>query len=163
MCLPQAVSVWEGRSDQFKTWDLTMDSSRYSLCCLSASLAHAFLQECLCPAFALLTPTLLCPLCFLSWELMAAASPGNCWTATNPGPQPWYQPSLTWAHWGMVGLCLMGEGRGRSCYCWHLLSQLVCAPWLAPNSDTPLLAELFVWACSTFTFAEFCSCLPNLV
>jgi len=34
---------------------------------------------------------------------MAAASPGDYWSVTNPGPQPWCQPSLSLAYWGMVG------------------------------------------------------------
>lgn len=38
-----------------------------------------------------------------------------------------------------------GERKVWSCCCWHLLSQLACAPWLVLN--THLLAELFVWAC----------------
>lgn len=52
---------------------------------------------------------------------------------------------------GLLGLGgAVPHGRGQkkvwSCSCWHLLSQQACTLWLAPNSDTALLAELFVCA-----------------
>lgn len=124
----------------------------WSLCCLSAARPHALLQLCPCPALALLTPTLSCPLNFpacLENFLMAAASPGSCWTVTNPGPQPWNQPSLSLAYWVVVGLCLMGEDKGgySPAGLWAPAAPPGLCPVARTDPDTYLLEELFVWAC----------------
>lgn len=50
-------------------------------------------------------------LCFLPWELTAAASPGDCWTGTKPScdtSPPW--PWLTGARWGCASRERREEG-----------------------------------------------------
>lgn len=102
---------------------------------LPAALPHALLQVCLCPALALLTQTLSCLLNFsacLENPLNSAASPGDCWTVTNPGPQPWYQPSLSLDYWGMVGLPFTEEEKGE----YGLLWVPAAPPGLCPVACT---------------------------
>lgn len=75
---------------------------------------------------------------------MAAASPGSCWTVTNPGPQPWNQPSLSLAYWVVVGLCPMGEEKGgySPAGLWAPAAPPGLCPVARTDPDTYLLEEL---------------------